>query len=133
MRISWRLTALLLIGGFTLIMLTACPKMVETTPKGPGGLPTGTGEESGDTGTIIPDYEKGLPIYPGSVRTGPRTYETEDSLDTVKYHYAEVLGIAPEIRGDYGEVTAFVTPEGEVILYALTDDGGGTQIRFVRG
>ncbi len=130
MRISWRLTALLLIGGLTLVMLTACPKMVETTPKGPGGLPTGTGEESGDTGNIIPDAEKDLPIYPGSIRTGPATYETGDSLETVKNHYAEVLGVAPMIHGNYGEVTAFVTSEGEVILYALTDKGGGTQIRF---
>jgi hypothetical protein len=112
-------------------MLVACPRPVPQGEKGASGLPTGRGEEPPPAGETLTEVEQTLPLYPGSTRTGPGVYRTNDSLETVKGYYIQLLKVTPEVRGMYNEVTVFVTPEGELQLLAIEGAEGGTEIRFV--
>ncbi|HDS29791.1 MAG TPA: hypothetical protein ENN67_01980 [Firmicutes bacterium] len=130
MKINPRLIALVIVGIVTVAVVTACPRTLPQGEKGPSGLPTGRGDEPAGEKAELTDVEKLLPLYPGSTRVAPGVYRTEDHVDTVRSYYIQLFNINPEVRGQYNEVTVFVTSDGEVVLLALDGADTGTEIRF---
>jgi len=112
--------------GLCVLLLTACPKPVEQSQPGPGGLPTGIIE-----GSSSPPTDVEYPAYPGSVELSNNKFETSDFIDEVRDYYADLLGIEPETMDELAEVYTFTTEDYELVLIPIPyESGGGVEINF---
>ncbi len=112
--------------GLCVLMVTACPKPVEQSETGPGGMPTGVIEGSGNRPVGI-EY----PVYPGSVELSQGTYETDAYMADVRDYYIDLLGTPPETKDELREVYTFVTGEYTLVLIPIPyESGGGVEINF---
>jgi len=116
---------ILVLMGLITVLLTACPKRIETSEPGRGGLPSGIVEEGN-----APLGDENYPLYPGSVLKAKGIYETTDRIEIVRDYYIDLLRMQPETRDDYGEVFTFVTAEYTLVLLPRLAPESGTEIGF---
>jgi hypothetical protein len=116
-----------LLAAACALVLLACPKPVEQSQPGPGGLPTGIIEGS----STPPGAETDYPVYPGAVNLSLGKYESRDTITEVKEYYIDLLGIEPTSREEFGDVYTFTTDEFTLILIPIPRTaGGGVEINF---
>jgi hypothetical protein len=99
------IAVLIVLTGLITVLLTACPKRIETSEPGRGGLPRGIVEtEQPPSEALIAD---------------------------VRDYYIDLLGIQPEIRDENREVFTFVTDDYTLVLIPMPGTpSGGTEIDF---
>ena len=115
--------ASLIVACCLVVVCFACSKKVQTTPKGPGGLPTGIVQSNAP-----PLEEKqNYPIYEGAKQRAVGVYETTDPITKVKEYYINLLGIQPVSKDLEKRTFTFETAEFTLVLLPLD---GGTEIRF---
>lgn len=116
---------LILLTMICMVVLAGCPKEVETTEPGPGGLPRGM--VSDDNAAQATD--DGWPVYEGAQMRARGVYETPDRIQKVRDYYVDLLETQAVTLDPAGETFTFETDEFTLVLLPLADSGG-TEIRF---